>query len=136
MFVYGDLNQSTATHMDTITDFHPNTIGTPGAPANQGAGQLTASYNGDVLDFTALFAGKANGVELHVVSSEGAALSLLRADIELGGSNAFALFDASKSNLYMDVDHNGAADAIIHLAGVTNITEAAIRFHGGDLGLL
>ncbi|KAB1073218.1 DUF4214 domain-containing protein [Methylobacterium planeticum] len=136
VFVYGDLNQSTAAHMDTITDFHPNTIGTPGAPANQGAGQLTSSYNGDVLDFTALFAGKANGVELRNVPSEGAALSLLKADVELGGSGAFALFDTSKSNLYVDVDHNGAADAIIHLAGVTSITEAAIRFHGGDLGLL
>ncbi|GJE45685.1 DUF4214 domain-containing protein [Methylobacterium soli] len=136
VFVYGDLNQSTTAHMDTITDFHANTISTPGAPASQGAGQLTSSYNGDVLDFTALFAGKANGVELRVVPSEGAALSLLRSDVELGGSNAFALFDASKSNLYVDVDHNGAADAIIHLAGVASITEAAIRFHGGDLGLL
>ncbi|MEA1832650.1 DUF4214 domain-containing protein [Methylobacterium durans] len=136
VFVYGDPSQSTAAHMDTITDFHPNTIGTPGAPANQGAGQLTASYNGDVLDFTPLFAGKANAIELRLVPSEGAALSLLRADVELGGSGAFVLFDTSKSNLYVDVDHNGAADAIIHLADVTTLTEAAFRFHGGDLGLL
>ena len=136
VFVFVDLNQSTAAHMDTITDFHPNTIGTPGAPANQGAGQLTAAYNGDVLDFTALFAGKANAIELRVAPSEGAALELMRADIELGHSNvAYAVFDKSKGNLYVDVDVNGAADAIIHLADVTNITEAAFRFHGGDYGV-
>ncbi|MER2268932.1 DUF4214 domain-containing protein [Methylobacterium oxalidis] len=135
VFVYGDLNQSTAAHMDTITDFHPNTIGTPGAPANQGAGQLTGAYNGDVLDFTPLFAGKASSVQFYVAPSEGSALSLVKADVELAGPNtAFVVFDQSRSNLYVDADHNGAADAIIHLADVTTITEAAFRFHGGDYG--
>ncbi|AWN39710.1 DUF4214 domain-containing protein [Methylobacterium durans] len=135
VFVFGELNQSTAAHMDTITDFHPNTIGTPGAPANQGAGQLTAAYNGDVLDFTGLFTGKASAIQLRAVSSEGAALEVMRADVELGHSNtAFTVFDKSHSNLYVDVDVNGAADAIIHLADVTTITEAAFRFHGGDYG--
>ncbi|AWN42706.1 DUF4214 domain-containing protein [Methylobacterium durans] len=135
VFVFGDANQSTAAHMDTITDFHPNTIGTPGAPANQGAGQLTAVYNGDVLDFTPLFAGKMSAIQLRSVPNEHAALGVIGQDVELVGRDvAFAVFDTSKSNLYVDANHNGEADAVIHLEGVTNLTEAAFRFHGGDYG--
>ncbi|WP_187275164.1 DUF4214 domain-containing protein [Methylobacterium sp. WL120] len=128
VFVYNNVQQSTIAHTDTITDFQANTFGngTNGA-AGTGATIGSTSLNGDVLDFRGLLAAGVTKVTTFVANNAADAQTFIQNTFQSGPADtAGVALDKSTGNLYVDVNHDGNIDSVIHLTGVTTITNAAI----------
>ena len=127
VFLLTDAAHSTLAKSTTITDFSANTkaAGTSAAAIAAGATGTTADLTGDTIDLTLL---KASGISVLVVNSAADAQTFLQNTATTTAYNGIAL-DTTTGKLYIDLDHNGTADSVITLTGVTTITEAAFVIH-------
>jgi Ca2+-binding RTX toxin-like protein len=138
-FVYTASADSTLLNLDTIKDFTANTWGqgitsgvATGAATSAGADATSAKLNGDLIDLTTIVTANTDtDIKVGVQSNASDAQTFLQNlahDVTLNdGTHKYlgAALDSSSGNLYLDVDANGTADMVIHLTGVTTLTEAA-----------
>lgn len=133
VFVYNSVTDSNLLHLDTITDFQANTYGqgTNGAATSAGANAAdTAHLTGDLIDLAAIAAAAADtAINTGVLSNAADAQTFLQnmhEDASFAHTIGAAL-DSSTGNLYLDFDHNGTVDSVIHLAGVHTLDDAAFQ---------
>jgi S-layer protein len=82
--------------------------------------------NGDVIDLSNVL-GALTGVTVLNVNNAADALTFLANNSTSGNTLAGIALDSSTGNVYMDVTHDGVADSVIHLAGVSSVTAAAFE---------
>jgi len=123
VFVLQTAAHSTLAKSTTITDFSANTKagGTSAAAIAAGATGTVADLTGDTISLSLL---SGTGIAVLVVNSAADAQTFLQNTATNTAYDGIAL-DATTGKLYIDLDHNGTADSVITLTGVTTITEAA-----------
>lgn len=116
-------------NIDTITDFVANTYGAGTGGALNGKGAAAAAtpsvWTGDVIKITAKGAAATDVLKFYVAANTTDALAYIQTNA--AAATNVVVLDASASNLY--IENGGAdnsADLVIHLTGVTTLTEAAI----------
>jgi hypothetical protein len=129
-YVLGTATDSVLSARDVIADFDANTYGagTAGAVTSAGANGVGASLlTGDLIDLSAVMDGGVSGIDVLVTGNAADAQTFLQNTGTAGTDTGIAL-DTSTGYLYIDLDSNGTADAVIELTGVSAIDEAAFVF--------
>jgi S-layer protein len=130
VFVYNTVTDSSLVHLDTINDFQANTYGqgANGAATSAGADATSTHLTGDLIDLSAIATTFADTtINTGVVSNASDAQTFLQnmaADASYATTIGAAL-DSSSGNLYLDANHDGTVDSVIHLAGVHTLDDAA-----------
>jgi hypothetical protein len=134
-FKYITTADSTLLNLDTINGFSANTWGqgvnsssvADGSATKDGADPASTKLSGDLIDLTGV-EGANTFIKVGVQTNSSDAQTFLQnmaADTTHFAGYVGAALDSSSGNLYLDVDNNGTADMVIHLAGVTTLNESA-----------